>query len=1694
MKMRHRMERLATGGGMVRHPSSEEKGGTSGPNGVPHSRPGSGRKPEPRTGRPRARRFRLLPVLALLLAALSPFAAAPAAADVLVSNIGQTGLDNLQTARVFARAQGFTTGSNGGGYTLESIEIRTNVFTAALTAQQIATIEAELWSSSSGKPGSKLADLTVPSSFATGARASTFSAPAGTTLAASTEYHVVVYTTAETLSTFELTHNAKDAEDSGAAAGWSIANAGNFFRNGSAAPTASSTWTAEAHGRSMKIRVNGAAVPLAAPTGLRVTPGPTRLDVSWTAPPGTVTGYDVHYTSAAVGTVANDAAVQAGTNGATGWVAVSRNGHGARTSHRIGKLPSGSAHRVRVRATSAGGDGAWAFGAGTPEALGLPGLTVTPGNAQLLVTWTRPDGDFVAYELDYTSAPRTGAGAVADAAASSGSNAATHWVAVSADVDDTDTSYTITGLTNGRAYRVRLRTAGPEGAYVFATGTPTSNVPSGLTLRPGDRELTARWKAPAGVDVARYEVQSKLKSAAAWPNTDTDVTGTSHTFTGLAVGETYLVRVRSVKRDGMSAGVWTAPVEAALAPAAPTGLTVTPGDGKLDLSWTAPPVGTVTAYWVDYTTSTAVAADARARGVDEAVGWVALQRASGPHNDATATSYTVRGRNLQRYRVRVRASNAGGRLVSPWVEGAGTPEGLLLTGLALTKAQGENASYDALALSPGFSPRVTDYTAAVPHAVTHVKARPTVGVLGGYVLSVGKRGAAAVSLTSGDTSGAIALDAGANAIEVVASSTLGQGANTTWTVTVTRHAQNAPAAPAGLAVTPGDGRLDLAWTAPSGTLTGYDVHYTASNTVAAGAAVGTNVATEWVAVSRSGTAASQAITGLDDGTTYRVRVRAENASGKGFWAHATGTTEGAVATLDTTTPTVTLSASPTVAEGSSVTVTATLSAALSSSVTIPLTITDGTAEPEDHGTLTGITIASGATNGTGTITTAQDSDTDDETFTVALGTLPSEVTAGSPRSVQITIRDDDRGGGGGGNVGGGGGNVGGGGGGGGAAPDLTPSFGSAAVAAQSYKQNTAITALTLPRARGGDGTLTYRLTPEPPSGLALDSGARTLSGTPEAAQGPVRYTWTVRDADGDEAALTFTVEVEENLMPSFGDAAVADQSWTAGTAIAALALPAATGGDGTLTYRLAPSPPPGLSLDLGTRRLSGTPSRSQRPVRYTWTVRDADGDEAALTFAVAVAADPRRAAVEGAVRRALAAVVRRATASALDNIGSRFADIGASGVTLAGQAVSLDGSAAAYALRDCAPERYAAAGLVPASGCTESRALAASDLFGASAFSVRLASAEDAGPAAPQWAVWGRGDLGTFAGGGETGLRYDGKLRTGWLGVDGRSDPWVAGLAVSHGTGEADYSFAGGALTGRGRLETTLTAVYPYGRWTLADGLELRAVAGAGWGEARHEPGDADAETGDLTMRMASVGVRRALGGLAGAALAVRADASVTQMETDDGPDAIHGLSADSWRLRAGLEASRRFALAGESSLEPFLEAAVRHDGGDGLKGSGFELAGGVRYAAPGVSVEMRGRWLAAHSEEGAEERGVSLTVRAGPGAGGRGLFFALAPRWGAGTGGARALWAEEMPNPAASGDDGALDAQVGYGFGTASGGVLTPFAEAGLAGGESRRLRLGARYEARGADLRVELAGERRESAVSEPEHELGLDLSLRF
>ena len=87
--------------------------------------------------------------------------------------------------------------------------------------------------------------------------------------------------------------------------------------------------------------------------------------------------------------------------------------------------------------------------------------------------------------------------------------------------------------------------------------------------------------------------------------------------------------------------------------------------------------------------------------------------------------------------------------------------------------------------------------------------------------------------------------------------------------------------------------------------------------------------------------------------------------------------------------------------------------------------------------------------------------------------------------------------------------------------DTAPAF-SESVSNQAYTIGSEV-ALRLPSATGGDGVLTYTLTPRVP-GLTFDASARTLAGTPTA-EGTYAMKYTVTDSDGDADTLSFTITV-----------------------------------------------------------------------------------------------------------------------------------------------------------------------------------------------------------------------------------------------------------------------------------------------------------------------------------------------------------------------------------------------------------------------------------------------------------------------------------------------------------------------------------------------------------------------------------------
>ncbi len=191
--------------------------------------------------------------------------------------------------------------------------------------------------------------------------------------------------------------------------------------------------------------------------------------------------------------------------------------------------------------------------------------------------------------------------------------------------------------------------------------------------------------------------------------------------------------------------------------------------------------------------------------------------------------------------------------------------------------------------------------------------------------------------------------------------------------------------------------------------------------------------------------------------------------------------------------------------------------------------------------------------------------------------------------------------------------------------DLLPSFGDATLDDRTWIERQAITAFTLPEATGGDGDLTYALTPALPAGVSRDAATREVSGTPSATLAATVYTWTATDADGDRAELSFTAAVDG--IPTFGDRTIAEAEWVKGVAIAAFTLPEVTGGDGRVTYALtADAPhtglPAGVLRDAATHEVTGTPTATRTRTEYTWTATDTDGDEASLSFHAAVVEPP----------------------------------------------------------------------------------------------------------------------------------------------------------------------------------------------------------------------------------------------------------------------------------------------------------------------------------------------------------------------------------------------------------------------------------------------------------------------------------------
>ena len=410
------------------------------------------------------------------------------------------------------------------------------------------------------------------------------------------------------------------------------------------------------------------------------------------------------------------------------------------------------------------------------------------------------------------------------------------------------------------------------------------------------------------------------------------------------------------------------------------------------------------------------------------------------------------------------------------------------------------------------------------------------------------------------------------------------------------------------------------------------------------------------------------------------------------------------------------------------------------------------------------------------------------------------------------------------------------------------------------------------------------------------------------------------------------------------------------------------------------------------------------------------------------------------------------------------------------------------------------------------------------AFTLSAGSAEGGGFGS----LWGRGAVTRFDGR-EDALTLDGEVTTGFLGADWAAERWTAGLALGHSAGAGGYRDGecaasapadgtpandGQSVGCGGRIEATLTGLYPYAGLDVTERLSVWLAGGHGTGGLTVIPDGSGAIDTDLATRMGAAGTRIAVRepeGGAGLSLALKGDGRFTRTTSDAAraPDGgnLAKAEADVWLLRFGVEGSRPFALGGSgtgdgtgASLTPSFEVGVRRDGGDAETGFGADMGGGLALAAPerGLRLDLKGRALVAHEAPGFREWGASAGFGFDPRpATERGLSLSLTQAYGATpSGGMDALLDRETLSGFAGNDAGSgrfeassrLSGQLGYGLPAFGGGFTgTPNVGFGLSSDGARDWRLGwrltpARPGASGFE--VTLDATRRESANADAEH----------
>ena len=349
------------------------------------------------------------------------------------------------------------------------------------------------------------------------------------------------------------------------------------------------------------------------------------------------------------------------------------------------------------------------------------------------------------------------------------------------------------------------------------------------------------------------------------------------------------------------------------------------------------------------------------------------------------------------------------------------------------------------------------------------------------------------------------------------------------------------------------------------------------------------------------------------------------------------------------------------------------------------------------------------------------------------------------------------------------------------------------------------------------------------------------------------------------------------------------------------------------------------------------------------------------------------------------------------------------------------------------------------------------------------------------FAAWGCADRLSLNGGGGGAVPWNGDVFSAHLGADVRlGSDVVAGFSLSRLRGSFEYRMGGsGGGEAAGAYEPRMTGIHPFLVWSVTPAVKLWATYGHGWGELQFTNDLAGrGDTGSSTLNSGIVGFVGCVLVCGATTVRVKGEWAIAYMDLGAADRGLFdALKVYAQRVRYRAEVRQEHFLASGHWLSPWAELGFRHDAGDGERGGGLELGGGLRYrnSDTGLSVESEGRWLAFHQST-IHEWGFGTRILYDPGASERGVSVGLMPTWGRTASGVAQLWEQGSAVPTSYDATGPrLEAHVGYGFGVPRRrGALTPYVSMALGDEAARGYRVGS-HLATGRSTNVNLELERR-------------------